>query len=150
MKKEKAPLSKSGAHLVAAGIFLSRIMGLVRQKIFAHYFGNSDAGDAFYAALKIPNFSQNLLGDGVLSASFIPVYANMLAQGDSKAADKIAGIIGSLLAVINALLSLAGILAAPFLIDLIAPGFHGEKRELTIKLVQIFFPATGLLVMSAW
>lgn len=77
-------------------------MGLVRQKIFAHYFGNSDAGDAFYAALKIPNFSQNLLGDGVLSASFIPIYANMLAQGDSKAADKIAGIIGSLLAVLNA------------------------------------------------
>jgi putative peptidoglycan lipid II flippase len=150
MKKEKAPFSKSGAHLVAAGIFLSRIMGLVRQKIFAHYFGNSDAGDAFYAALKIPNFSQNLLGDGVLSASFIPVYANMLAKGDSKAADKIAGIIGSILAVINAILSLAGILAAPFLIDLIAPGFEGEKRELTIKLVQIFFPATGLLVMSAW
>jgi putative peptidoglycan lipid II flippase len=150
MKKEKAPLSKSGAHLVAAGIFLSRIMGLVRQKIFAHYFGNSDAGDAFYAALKIPNFSQNLLGDGVLSASFIPVYANMLAQGDSKAADKIAGIIGSLLALLNAILSLAGIFAAPFLIDLIAPGFEGEKRELTIKLVQIFFPATGLLVMSAW
>lgn len=150
MKKDKAPLSKSGAHLVAAGIFLSRIMGLVRQKIFAHYFGNSDAGDAFYAALKIPNFSQNLFGDGVLSASFIPVYANMLAQGDSKAADKIAGIIGSLLAVINVLLSLAGILAAPFLIDLIAPGFHGEKRALTIKLVQIFFPSTGLLVMSAW
>src|SRR5687768_16944658 len=107
-------------------------MGLVRQKIFAHFFGNSDAGDAFYAALKIPNFLQNLLGDGVLSASFIPVYANLLGKGDPKLADKVAGIIGSLLGLLNAVLALLGVLAAPFLIDLIAPGFEGEKRQLTI------------------
>ena len=64
--------SKRHAFLVAAGIFLSRIAGLVRQRIFAHYFGNSDAADAFNAAFRIPNFLQNLFGEGVLSASFIP------------------------------------------------------------------------------
>ena len=83
MKKNAAP---SGALLVAAGIFLSRISGLVRQKVFAHYFGSSDAGDAFYAALKIPNFLQNLFGEGVLSASFIPVYAGLLARGEREEA----------------------------------------------------------------
>ncbi|MGB8850226.1 MAG: lipid II flippase MurJ, partial [Candidatus Acidiferrales bacterium] len=63
------------ASLVAAGIFLSRISGLIRDRFFAHYFGNSDAADAFKAAIRIPNFLQNLFGEGVLSASFIPVYA---------------------------------------------------------------------------
>ncbi len=72
--------SKRHAFLVAAGIFLSRIAGLVRQRIFAHYFGNSDAADAFNAAFRIPNFLQNLFGEGVLSASFIPVYAGLLAR----------------------------------------------------------------------
>jgi hypothetical protein len=71
--------SKRHAFLVAAGIFLSRIAGLVRQRIFAHYFGNSDAADAFNAAFRIPNFLQNMFGEGVLSASFIPVYAGLLA-----------------------------------------------------------------------
>ena len=55
---------------------MSRIAGLVRERVFAHYFGNSDAADAFKAAFRIPNFLQNLFGEGVLSASFIPVYAS--------------------------------------------------------------------------
>lgn len=150
-RTEKAPPSRGGgAALVAFGIMLSRVMGLIRQKIFAFYFGNSDLGDAFYAALKIPNFLQNLLGDGVLSASFIPVYAGLRAKGESAEADRVAGIIGALLAILNTLLVALGILTTPFLIDVIAPGFSGEKEELTILLVQIFFPGTGLLVMSAW
>lgn len=143
-------LGRSGAALVATGILLSRMMGLVRQKIFAFYFGNSDLGDAFYAALKIPNFSQNLLGDGVLSASFIPVYSQLLARGEQEEADRVAGVIGTLLAMLIIVIVSAGVLGAPYLIDLIAPGFEGEKRALTLRLVQIFFPGTGFLVMSAW
>ncbi|MBC7691222.1 MAG: murein biosynthesis integral membrane protein MurJ [Methylotenera sp.] len=140
----------TGANLVAAGILLSRVAGLIRERVFAHYFGNSDAGDAFKAALKIPNFLQNLFGEGVLSASFIPVYAGLVSRGEKDEAGKVAGAIASLLALMVSLLVLAGVLATPILIDLIAPGFHGEKRDLTIRLVQIFFPGTGLLVMSAW
>ena len=150
VRKRPPFLNRSGAALIAAGILVSRVMGLVRQRIFAHYFGNSDAGDAFNAALKIPNFPQNLFGDGVLSASFIPVYANLLGRSEGKEADRIAGIIGSFLAVINAVIVLLGVWLAPQFIDLVAPGFTGEKRALTIHLVQIFFPGTGLLVMSAW
>ena len=62
------------AALVAAGIMLSRIAGLIRTSVFAHYLGVSGATDAFNVALKVPNFLQNLLGEGVLSAAFIPVY----------------------------------------------------------------------------
>ncbi len=139
-----------GAVLVAAGILLSRLFGLVRGRVFAHYFGNSDAGDAFNAALRIPNFLQNLLGDGVLSASFIPVYAKLLAQGDEAAARRVASAVATLLALLTSVLCLLGVLATPLLIDLITPGWEGEKRLATIRLVQIFFPGIGLLVMSAW
>src|SRR5436309_14622397 len=90
--------SESHAYLVAAGILLSRIAGLIRERAFAHYFGNSDAGDAFKAALKIPNFLQNLFGEGVLSASFIPVYARLLAHEEHEEARRVAGAIASLLA----------------------------------------------------
>ena len=69
----KGPARKGGAAFVAAGILLSRLAGLVRQSVFGHYLGTSDAADAYNAAFKIPNFLQNLLGEGVLSASFIPV-----------------------------------------------------------------------------
>src|SRR5436190_12855556 len=120
--KDKKPI-RSGAFLVATGILFSRVMGLVRQKVFAHYFGNSDAGDAFYSALKIPNFLQNLLGDGVLSASFIPVYSGLLGSQKDDEADRVARVIGSILAVVTSLLVLGGIWATPFPIDLIAPGF---------------------------
>lgn len=150
---------KSGALFVGLGIFLSRIAGLVRERAFAHYLGNSDASDAYRAAMKIPNFLQNLFGEGVLSASFIPVYAGLLAREHNQTepnpkhhleAAEVASIFGTLLFLITTFLVIGGIVATPFLIETIAPGFEGEKKELTIKLVQIFFPGTGLVVMSAW
>lgn len=146
----KQPSSSRGSFLVAAGIFLSRIFGLVRMRVLAHFLGDSNPADAFYAAIKIPNFLQNLLGEGVLSASFIPVYANLISKGDRVLADKLASAILSLLAVVVAVLVSLGVLATPLLIDILAPGFEGEKRELTILLVQILFPGTGVLVFSAW
>jgi putative peptidoglycan lipid II flippase len=148
--KSQVPSSKRYAFLVAAGIFLSRIAGLIRDRVFAHYFGNSDAADVFKAAFRIPNFLQNLFGEGVLSASFIPVYARLLAEKDEEEARKTAGAVAALLALSTSLLVLLGVLSAPWLIDAIAPGFHGEKRELTVLLVRILFPGAGLLVASAW
>ena len=75
--------------------------GLVRQRVFAHYFGlESDAADAFSAAFRIPNFLQNLFGEGALSASFIPVYAALVARGERREADRVAGAVASLLALV--------------------------------------------------
>jgi putative peptidoglycan lipid II flippase len=153
---EDAPVRKREstgrlAFLVAAGILLSRIIGLVRLRVFSHYFGlRSDAADAFNAAFRIPNFLQNLFGEGVLSASFIPVYARLLAEGDEEEAGKVAGAVGATLALAVAVLCVIGVLATPWLIDIIAPGFSGAKRELTVSLVRILFPGAGLLVFSAW
>ncbi|HUA80857.1 MAG TPA: murein biosynthesis integral membrane protein MurJ [Dyella sp.] len=138
------------ALLVGAGILCSRLFGLVRQRVFSHYLGLSDAADIFSAALRVPNFLQNLFGEGVLSASFIPVYARLLAQHKQEDADRLAGAIFAILALIISIIVALGVLAAPYLIWLIAPGYIGEKRELTILIVRILFPGTGILVWSAW
>jgi len=141
----------TGSFFVAVGILCSRLAGFVRLRVFAHYFGlESDAADAFNAAFRIPNFLQNLFGEGALSASFIPVYAALLAKGDRRTADRVAAAVGSLLAAVAAALVLAGVLATPWLIAAIAPGFTGAKRDLTIQIVRVLFPGAGLLVLSAW
>jgi putative peptidoglycan lipid II flippase len=142
--------SGRNALLVGMGILLSRIVGLIRERVFAHYFGNTDPADAFKAALKIPNLLQNLFGEGALSSSFIPVYSRLLASGDTEEARKVARVVGSLLAVAMSIFVLLGILATPYLIGLIAPGFEGTKREYTIQMVRILFPGVGTLVLSAW
>src|SRR5438046_6461501 len=129
------------AFQVAAGILLSRIIGLARLRVFSHYFGlKSDAADAFNAAFRIPNFLQNLFGEGALSASFIPVYAALVARDDRREADRVAGAVASLLALLVSAIVLVGVSATPLLIDAIAPGFTGEKRELTIQIVRVLFP----------
>jgi putative peptidoglycan lipid II flippase len=138
------------AFFVGAGILISRVVGLVRQRIFAHYFGSSAEGDAFSAAFRIPNFLQNVFGEGALSASFIPVYAKLLAEDDEKEAARVANAIFSILALVTAVIVLVGVIASPYIVTLIAAGFEEERRELTITLVRIFFPGAALLVLSAW
>src|SRR6185295_6177719 len=145
-----ADASGRGALLVGAGILLSRILGLVRERVFAHYFGSSAAAAAFRAAQRIPNFLQNLLGEGVLSASFIPVYAELLAVGNEEEADRLAGIIFGMLALTTSLLVAVGVMFTPALLSTVASGFQGESRELALVLLRIAFPGTGLLVMCAW
>jgi putative peptidoglycan lipid II flippase len=136
--------------LVAFGILCSRLTGFIRQRFFAQYFGLSDSADAFMAAFRIPNFLQNLFGEGALSASFIPVYAALVARGERQEAARVAGAVAALLALMTTILVLFGVLATPLLVAVIAPGFEGEKKELTIAIVRILFPGAGLLVLSAW
>jgi len=142
--------SLSGAFSVGLGISLTRVVGLIRQRVVAHYFGLGLEADAWSAAFRIPNILQNLFGDQALSASFIPVYATLIARGERRQADRVAGAVFALLATIVSVLVLVGMLATPVLINLIAPGFSGAKRDLTIELVRILFPGAGLLVLSAW
>ena len=136
--------------MVASGILASRLVGFVRSAVVAHFLGNGAVAGAWTAAFRIPNFLQNLFGEGALSASFIPVYAQLRQQGEDDAARRVAGAVAALLGLVTALLVALGVLATPVLIDLIAPGFSGSTRDLTIRLVRIAFPGTGLLVLSAW
>jgi putative peptidoglycan lipid II flippase len=146
----QAPRTGRSALLVAIGILCSRLFGLVRQRVFAHYFGLTAAADAFTAGFRIPQFLVNLFGEGALSASFIPVYAALVARDEREAADRVAGAVFSLMALAVSAVVLVGVLATPLFIDLIAPGFTGSTRTLTVQIVRVLFPGMGLMVMSAW
>src|SRR5258708_2456244 len=118
------PRRVGGALAVGAGILLSRLAGLVRGRAIAHYLGLSAGADAFNAALRIPNILQNLLGEGVLSASFIPVYARLVAEGRHAEASRVARAVGTLLALVASLAALLGVVAARPLVDALAPGYY--------------------------
>ncbi|MCC5948706.1 MAG: murein biosynthesis integral membrane protein MurJ [Nitriliruptoraceae bacterium] len=146
---DSASLRRSSS-LVAAGIGLSRISGLARDVALAYFLGANAGADAFRAALKIPNFLQNLLGEGVLSASFIPSYARLLDEGRQQDAGRLAGAVLGLLITLTGVLVLVGVLLARPLTAVLASGMTGERFELTVTLVRIMFPGIGLLVVSAW
>ena len=155
MTDATAPARSSGrgATLVALGILASRLMGLVRQRVFAHYLSTSALAGAFTAALRIPNVLQNLFGEGVLSASFIPVYARLLGEGRREDADRVASAVFGLLSVLVAVLVAVGIFAAPWIVGIVVGGFAETGPAAFAKAVQltrILFPSTGLLVLSAW
>jgi putative peptidoglycan lipid II flippase len=157
MSSDQAPPKRAAgaaiqrsAVLVAAGILLSRLSGLVRTSLFAGAFGLKDTADVVAAALRIPNFLQNLFGEGALSASFIPVYSALLGAKRADEADRAARAILALLALVTSVIVLAGVLWTPLFIDLVAAGYTGAKRDLLIELVRIMFPGVGLLVLSAW
>jgi putative peptidoglycan lipid II flippase len=127
------------------------VLGYVRERVFAHYFGNdSIPADAFRAALRIPNTLRSLLGEGTLLGSFIPVYAALNERPDKGPARSLAGAILGMLVLASGLLAVLGIALAPAITTLIATGFDEPRRQLTITLVRILFPMTGLMVVSAW
>ncbi|MFO0590664.1 MAG: murein biosynthesis integral membrane protein MurJ [Polyangiaceae bacterium] len=139
-----------GAAMVAAGILLSRLAGLVRQRVIAHYFGLSVLADVIAAAFRIGNVTQYLLGEGALSASFIPVYAKLRAEGRARDAATFAlAALGALLVAVTAVSAL-GVSAAPWLSRAIVPGFSAEALASTTRLTRVLFPMTGLVILSAW
>ena len=150
----KPPPRRSGAVLVAAGIFLSRLLGLVRAHFLSFALGQSIAADAWIYAFRIPGFLNNLFGEGSLSASFIPVYAGLVRDGDDEEAGRTAGAVAAVLALTVAVIVLLGVLFAAPITTLIASGLNAPgkeaTRELTIRLTRILFPGGGLFVMSAW
>jgi putative peptidoglycan lipid II flippase len=151
VEAEEAPRSTGrSSALIAAGILASRLLGLVRQKLIAHFLGAGLVAAAFNGAFRLTNFLQNLFGEGVLSASFIPVYASALARRDEEEADRIAGAVGAILALVVAIIVALGIVAAPLVVQLIVGGFKGEQLALATRLTRILFPGAGLFVLGAW
>lgn len=145
---------RSGAVFVAAGIFLSRILGLVRTHFLTGALGQSIAADAWVYASRIPNFLNNLFGEGSLSASFIPVYAGLVRDGNEEEAGRTAGAVAAILGLIVAVGVALGVLFAGPITSVIASGLNEPGREatraLTIRLTRILFPSAGLVVMCAW
>lgn len=140
----------AGAVFVALGIFATKVFGIIRNVFIARYLGDTGVADAFNAATRIPNLLQNLFGEGALSASFIPVYSRLRAEGKDEEAGVVAGgVLVTLALVIGALVAL-GMVFTPQLLPILAGGLKGETRALAIDFVRIVFPGIGILVLSAW
>jgi len=152
----------SGARWVALGILASRLVGFVRERAFAYFFGVGPHTDVLRATFRAPNLLQNLLGEGSLSAAFIPIYSRLLEQGRERDAGRFAGAVFSLLVVVAASLALLGIVFARPLVAVFSLGYLGDaaavaageatldRYELAVVAVRILFPMTGLLVLAAW
>jgi len=160
--RQPRPSRRGGAGSVGAGILLSRLAGLARERTVAFFFGVGPHADALTAALRVPNALQNLLGEGALSASFIPIYSRLLDAGRREEAGRFAGAIFGLLLATAASLALAGIVLAKPLVAVLAPGFLADagamaagraavdRFALTVGAVRVLFPMTGCLVLSVW
>ena len=162
---ERDPSDSSGgggAILVAAGIFASRVIGLVRDRAVAFFFGSGAFADVYRLALRAPNFLQNLLGEGTLSASFIPIYSRMVQEGRDEDAGRFAGAIFGILAAVAFGAAILGVLLAEPFVAIIASGFlddadklaAGEividRYRLAVTVTRLTFPMTAFLVLSAW
>ena len=151
-----------GALLVAAGIFASRVIGLVRDRAIAFFFGSGAFADVYRLALRAPNFLQNLLGEGTLSASFIPIYSRMLEEGREEDAGRFAGAIFGILAAVAFGAAVLGVVLAEPFVALIASGFLDDadklaagtiaidRYQLAVTVTRLTFPMTAFLVLSAW
>lgn len=142
--------SITGAAIIISGATLvSRLVGLLRDRIFAHYFGAGPVVDAYYAAFKIPDLVYNLLIVGALSAAFIPTFTKLFNSGENKSpAWKLANNVLNITAISLAALSFLGIIFTPALAPLIAPGFSDASKQLVINFTRIMFGSTFLLGLS--
>lgn len=137
----------------AAGIGLatlaSRILGLIRDVLIASHFGTGIYASAFFAAFRIPNLFRRLLGEGALSASFIPVFTDYLRKRGRQEAWQLAMAVLNLLFLILMGITLLGIFGAPLIAKIIVPGFAPDKVELTAKLLRIIFPYLLFIGLAA-
>ncbi|GAB5533945.1 MAG: murein biosynthesis integral membrane protein MurJ [Rubricoccaceae bacterium] len=153
----------SAAAFVAAGILASRILGLVREKVIAYYFGLGEHYDVYQLLMKGANLLNNLLGEGTLSASFIPIYSRMLEEGRERDAGRFAGAILGLLIAIAAVVTLTGVALAQWVVVLIGGyGFLDDAAEvaagtlsvdryaLAVELFKYALPMAAFLMLSAW
>ena len=145
---ETLGLTTAAAIIGVAGL-LSRLLGLLRDRLLATVFGAGPELDAYYAAFRLPDFLYNLIIVGALTAGFIPVFAEYLERRGEAEARRLAEQVLSVVGAVMALACIALAFAAPWIVPLTAPGFHGESMSLTISLSRIMFLSPFLLGLSA-
>ncbi len=142
-----------GVRSFTVGTAVSRVMGLMREMVFAHLFGASQgaAADAFNVAFRIPNMLRDLFAETALSAAFIPVLTSERAKG-KEFQNRLASNIFNVLFIVTGLVSVAGLLASPHLAKWIAFGFSNVpgKIGLTAQLTAVLFPFLLVVSLGAW
>ncbi len=145
------PSVARSARTVGLAVLGSRVLGLTRELVLAALFGASREFDAFLVAFRIPNLLRDLFAEGALSAAFVSSFTHKLTGEGDEAAWRLANLVLNALLVVLSVITLAGILAAPWIVRIIAPGFSeiAGKTELTVQLTRIMFPFLLLIAVAA-
>ena len=151
---EKPPTTKQtsvarSAGIVSIAVMFSRLLGLVREMIFARYFGAGFLYDAYVVAFRIPNVLRDLFAEGALSVAFVKVFTDYQINKSEKEAWRLASLVLNLLAVVLSVVCIVGIIFSRQFVNLIADGFSPEKAALASTLTQIMFPLILLVALAA-
>src|SRR5215468_2667227 len=142
-------LNTRAAGVVGLAVLVSRVLGLAREQIFAALFGGGRVMDAFTIAFRIPNLLRDLFAEGALSTAFVTVFARTATLQDGAAAWRLANKVATLTVVTLSVITIVGIVAAPWLVALLAPGFDPGKAALTVTLTRIMWPFILLVSLAA-
>ncbi|WP_137818243.1 murein biosynthesis integral membrane protein MurJ [Pseudomonas sp. 2FG] len=136
---------------VSSMTMLSRVLGFVRDTIVARIFGAGVATDAFFVAFKLPNLLRRIFAEGAFSQAFVPILAEYKSQQGEEATRTFIAYVSGLLTLVLALVTVLGMLAAPWVIWVTAPGFTTtpEKFELTSALLRVTFPYILLISLAS-
>ena len=137
------------AGIVSIAVMFSRVLGLVREQVFAYYFGAGFLNDAYQVAFRIPNVLRDLFAEGALSAAFVKVFTDYQINKSEAEAWRLASLVMNALAVILSVVTIVGILFSAQVVNLIADGFSPEKAALATTLTQIMFPFILLIALAA-
>jgi putative peptidoglycan lipid II flippase len=142
-------LNTRAAGIISLAVMCSRLLGLAREQIFAALFGGGRAMDAFTVAFRTPNLLRDLFAEGALSTAFVTTFSRTIARRGDAAAWQLANKVGTLTAMFLTVLALLGMLVAPWLVALFAPGFDPDKAALTVTLARIMYPFIVLVSLAA-
>ena len=147
---EQAQVTRA-AGVVGAATLASRIFGFLRDVVIAWFFGAGLAADAFFVAFRIPNLLRRLFAEGALSIAFVPVFTEVIEKQGMDEASSVARSAIRLLTLILTIVTVVGIVAAPVLVWVIAPGFaeDPDKFAVTVRLTRIMFPYILLVGLVA-
>jgi len=142
-------ISTRATGVVGIAILCSRVLGLIREVVFAALFGATRSMDAFLTAFRAPNMLRDLFAEGALSTAFVTTFSRRIATDGDKSAWALASKVATLTVVFMSAVTLLGVVFAPALIHILAPGFPVEKAELTVMLTRIMFPFILLVSLAA-
>ncbi|HEY2276197.1 MAG TPA: murein biosynthesis integral membrane protein MurJ [Steroidobacteraceae bacterium] len=142
-------LNTRAAGVVALAVLCSRVLGLAREQIFAALFGGGRIMDAFTIAFRIPNLLRDLFAEGALSTAFVTTFSKTVATEGESAAWRLANKVATLATVFLSAITVLGIVFAPWLVAVLAPGFEGEKAALTVTLTRVMYPFILLVSLAA-
>jgi putative peptidoglycan lipid II flippase len=139
------------AGVVSVAVFMSRITGLLRESVMARLFGAGLIYDAFMLGFRIPNLTRDLFAEGALSSAFVPTFSEYLSQRSKEEAARLANLVATALIIVVGAVCAAGMIFAPVLVHLLAPGFAAVpgKFELAVSMTRIMFPFLLLVALAA-